>query len=100
VDPITAAILIVMLLPIAFGRTRASSWMVRKVESGSMARRTAIWLVAMLTIGPYVLLYLWILASDPGYWWLALILFCVSWPLIALPMIVVIHQTTESKPNK
>jgi hypothetical protein len=98
-DAITAAILIVMLLPIAFGRTRASSWVVQKVESGSMSRRTAIWLVAILTIGPYVLLYLWILARDPGYWWLALILFILSWPLIAIPMIVVIHQTTESRPK-
>ena len=62
-----------------------------------MTRRTAIWLIAMLTIAAYAVLSLWIVARSPGFWWLGLILFMVSWPVIAVPMIVLIHQRTSRK---
>ena len=80
-------------------RTGASAWMGRQVQSRRMARRTAIWLIALATIAPYAVLYVWIVASSPGYWWLALLLFILSWPVIARPIIVLIHEATELKPE-
>lgn len=62
-----------------------------------MTKRSAIWLISMFSLVPYLLLFGWAILSDPAMWWLPVLLFIASWPVIVLPMVAVIHAADIPK---
>lgn len=95
-DPLPVA-LIVTALTALIGRIGGRYWIIHRYQAGKMTTRRAGWLIFVLTVVPYILLFLFVLVADPSFWWVVLLLFVASWPVIALPWIMVIHATTRSK---
>jgi ABC-type dipeptide/oligopeptide/nickel transport system permease subunit len=89
-EPIPLAI-VAMGVALVIGRVGGLRWVIQRYQAGKMTARRAKWLISIGTIVPYVLLLLIMLVSDPGFWWLALLVFIASWPVIALPLIAVIY---------
>jgi ABC-type dipeptide/oligopeptide/nickel transport system permease subunit len=90
-NPISLA-MVAMAVALVIGRVGGRQWVIHRYRAGKMTGRRAKWLISIATILPYVMLLLIMLLSDPGSWWVALLLFIASWPVIALPMIAVIHS--------
>jgi hypothetical protein len=82
---------VAVLVTLVIGRTVGPYWVVGQLKAGRMRRRTATWLMVLLTVMPYVLAFGFAFVSDPGSWWIFALLFVASWPVIVLPVIAVIH---------
>lgn len=87
-DPMRV-VLIVAVLTAVIGRVGVRYWVIRRYRTGRITARKAGALVFVLTVVPYIFIFTYVLVRDPGAWWVVLLLFVASWPVIALPWIMV-----------
>lgn len=81
----------VTLAAVLIGRMIGRYWIIRRYQAGEATPRTAIRWITILTVVPYILLFLFMLLTDPSLWWVTVLLFIASWPVIALPLVAVIY---------
>jgi hypothetical protein len=96
VEPLLALV-VVAALAIAGGRLATQFWIIRRYRAGRIAPRNARWLILAISAAPYLVLFALMLIIEPGLWWVVLLLFIASWPLIVLPAILAVDGTSKPK---
>jgi hypothetical protein len=85
------------VLIFAVARLLVRHWVVRRYLDGrATPRTTAVWLITISVI-PYLALLGLILVTSPGIWWVVVLIFIASWPLIVLPAVLVYQQLQRPK---
>jgi ABC-type dipeptide/oligopeptide/nickel transport system permease subunit len=89
--------LIVAVIAVFTGRLASQIWVVRSYQAGRISSRNARWLIVAISAAPFLILLALMLVIEPGLWWVALLLFIATWPMIVFRSIVAIDGTSKPK---
>ena len=95
-EPLQIA-LIVAILAVFIGRLATQVWVIRSYQAGLISSRNARWLIIAISAAPFLIVLALMLVIEPGLWWVALLLFIATWPLIVFRSIVAIDGTSKPK---
>ena len=54
-------------------------------------------LLGVITVVPYLVIAAWGILVDPSSWWLFVIIFIATWPVVVLPMAALYYQAKQSR---
>lgn len=80
-----------------FGRTVARYWLVRRYQDGKITGRTMLLLIVSITVVPYLALIGYMIVAAPEDWWIAVLLFVASWPVVILPAVAHYYQAKRNR---